>query len=262
MANDTKVNELVINKLTRDQYAQAKNNNLIVATELYMITDQEEDNPFGNIPASDTPPGEGNVWIDTSADMRIFADDIGAISKRFNDTAYGAYTFTNDTDSTSTTTGAIKIAGGLGVAKNIYANNVFGAVWNDYAEYRNTLDVEAGRCVAEKGDGDLYITEERLIPGCSIVSDTFGFSIGKTEIAGTPLAVSGRVLAYTDTDRFTFKPGDSVCSGPNGTVSRMTREEIKEYPDCIIGFVSEIPRYKTWGSGNVNVDNRIWIKLR
>jgi len=54
----------------------------------------------------------------------------------------------------------------------------------------------------------------------------------------------------------------AVCSAPNGTVDIMTREEIKEYPDCIIGIVSEIPEYDTWGSDNIKVNNRIWIKIK
>lgn len=54
----------------------------------------------------------------------------------------------------------------------------------------------------------------------------------------------------------------AVCSAPNGTVDIMTREEIKEYSDCIIGIVSEIPQYETWGSDNVNVNGRIWIKIK
>ena len=39
-------------------------------------------------------------------------------------------------------------------------------------------------------------------------------------------------------------------------------QEIKEYPDCIVGIVSEIPQYETWGSDNVNVNGRIWIKIK
>ena len=42
----------------------------------------------------------------------------------------------------------------------------------------------------------------------------------------------------------------------------MTREEIRDYPDAIIGIVSEIPTYDTWGPNNIKVDNRIWIKVR
>ena len=42
----------------------------------------------------------------------------------------------------------------------------------------------------------------------------------------------------------------------------MTREEIKEYPDRIVGIVSEIPDYEIWGTGNVEVTGRIWIKIK
>ena len=83
-----------------------------------------------------------------------------------------------------------------------------------------------------------------------------------TDECKTPLAVAGRVLVYTEEDRDHFHFGDAVCASANGRVSKMTREEIKEYPDRIIGIVSEIPDYETWGEGNVAVNNRIWIKVR
>jgi hypothetical protein len=41
----------------------------------------------------------------------------------------------------------------------------------------------------------------------------------------------------------------------------MSRVEVQEYPDRMIGTVSEIPDYDTWGEGNVPVDGRIWIKV-
>lgn len=78
----------------------------------------------------------------------------------------------------------------------------------------------------------------------------------------TPIAVSGRVLVYPYQDRNNYHAGMAVCSAPNGTVDIMTREEIKEYPDCIIGIVSEIPDYKKWGSDQVEVNGRIWIKVK
>lgn len=143
------------------------------------------------------------------------------------------------------------------------AGQVYGAVWNDYAEYRRTKKyVQPGYCVIETGKGDLIKSSERLQPGANIVSDTFGFAIGETEQTKTPLAVSGRVLAYPYEDRDSYQAGDPVCSGPNGTISKMTREEVREYPDRIIGTVSEIPNYEVWGTGNVKVDNRIWIKVK
>lgn len=145
----------------------------------------------------------------------------------------------------------------------IRAGQVYGAVWNDYAEYRQTKKyVQPGYCVIETGKGDLIKSSERLQPGANIVSDTFGFAIGETEQTKTPLAVSGRVLAYPYEDRDSYQAGDPVCSGPNGTISKMTREEVREYPDRIIGIVSEIPNYEVWGTGNVKVNNRIWIKVK
>ena len=147
----------------------------------------------------------------------------------------------------------------------ITANKLYGAVWNDYAEFRNYKDsnkIPYGRVVIENGDDSLSLSTERLQLGGNICSDTFGFAIGETDNARLPIAVSGRVLAYTNEPRDTYKPGEALCSGPNGTVSKMTREEIKEYPDAIIGYVSAVPDYEVWGTGNVKVDGRIWVKIK
>ena len=157
-----------------------------------------------------------------------------------------------------------------GVGADLYRGNaiymekgvLYGAAWNDYAEYREADAIEPGRCVCENGDDTLSLSTERLQPGGNIVSDTFGFIIGETTKAKTPLAVSGRVLAYTYEDRNSFKAGDAVCAAPNGTISKMTREEIKEWPDRIVGYVSAIPSYEYWGEGNVKVNGRIWIKVK
>ena len=40
------------------------------------------------------------------------------------------------------------------------------------------------------------------------------------------------------------------------------REEIREWPDRIVGIVSEIPEYEEWGTGKVKVNGRIWIKVK
>ena len=145
----------------------------------------------------------------------------------------------------------------------IYGSKVYGAVWNDYAEYRSQFEnISAGRVAYCKNDGKLRITTERLQKFEGVVSDTFGFAIGETDNAKTPLAVSGRALVYTYEPRDTFNSGDCVCAAPNGTVSKMSREEIVAYPDRIVGIVSEIPEYETWGTGEVPVDGRIWIKVK
>ena len=149
-----------------------------------------------------------------------------------------------------------------GVRFNAKTGVLKGAAWNDYAEYRIGFDGEPGRCVYEYGDGSVHRTTERLQPGASIVSDTYGMVIGETADANTPIALSGRTLAYTYEDRNLYVVGDAVCSGPDGTISKMTREEIKEYPDRIIGIVSEIPDYEYWGQFATKVNGRIWIKIK
>ena len=179
-------------------------------------------------------------------------------------TVTGVTTFSNTTASTSTTTGTVTIAGGLGVAGDIYANKVYGAVWNDYAECRESNEfIDAGRVVKENGDDTLSLADGRLIYGCSIVSDTFGFMIGETDKAHTPIAVSGRVLAYPYENRevFRYNIGCFVCSGPNGTVSLMNKEEVWNHPEAIIGQVSAVPDYEYWGN-NIKVNGRVWIKVR
>lgn len=148
------------------------------------------------------------------------------------------------------------------------APKIFGAVWNDYAEFRETLvEVKPGQCVVETGAGDLVPSTDRLQGGAEIISDTYGFGIGETKKCKTPIASTGRVLAYPFEDKNSYQPGDAVCSGPNGTISKMTREEIREWPDRIIGTVSEIPNYDIWYAGvdqkkEIIVDGRIWIRIR
>lgn len=174
------------------------------------------------------------------------------------------YIYAYDFTSGSTTSAYMSITCSLGgTTKRTYTNaQIYGAVWNDYAEFRSSNYNRPGYCVIEHDDGILTQATERLMPGACIVSDTFGFAIGETKEADTPIAVTGRVLAYTYRDRYEYHAGMCVCSAPNGTVDIMTREEIMMYPDCIVGIVSEIPEYETWGEYDVAVDGRIWIKVK
>ena len=146
----------------------------------------------------------------------------------------------------------------------VEGNSITGAVWNDYAEYRESDCKEFGYVLTEQGDDTLTKTTERLQSFAGVSSDTWGFCQGETEKAKTPIAVAGRVLVYTYQDRNNYKPGDCVCAAPGGTVDIMTREEIIQYPDRIVGTVSCVPEYLAWGSGDrdpVDVNDRIWIKV-
>ena len=145
---------------------------------------------------------------------------------------------------------------------------VTSAVWNDYAECRKSDSQEPGYVMFEKGDDSLSKTIERLQHFAGIVSDTWGFSQGETADAKTNIAVAGRVLAYPYRDRNEYKPGDCVCAAPGGKVDIMTREEIVQYPDRIVGTVSCVPEYEEWGGGEsadrspVKINGRIWIKVK
>lgn len=151
----------------------------------------------------------------------------------------------------------------INTSGTITGSKVYGAVWNDYAEFRIAAEqVTSGQVVYSDNRGELHKTIERLQAFEGVVSDTFGFAIGENDRAKTPLAVAGRVLVYPDENKYTFHAGDAVCAGKFGTVSKMTREEIIAYPDRIVGIVSEIPEYETWGSGSVPVYNRIWIRVK
>lgn len=155
--------------------------------------------------------------------------------------------------------GSITTNGGIAAMKSIKGYKLYGAVFNDYAEYRETDITVPGTCVVELGNGKMMPSTERLQAGANIISDTFGFAIGETDKSNTPIAVCGRVLAYAIPD--TYAPGDAVCAAPGGVVAKMTREEIREWPDRIVGYVSEIPTYEYWGSDNIKVNGRIWIKV-
>lgn len=150
----------------------------------------------------------------------------------------------------------------------VEGNSVTSAVWNDYAECREADTIEPGYVLIETGNDTLTKSTERLSPFAGVSSDTWGFSQGETDKAKTPIAVAGRVLVYPWQDRNNYKPGDCVCAAPEGKVDIMTREEIIQYPDRIVGTVSSVPTYDKWGGGEnadrepVNVNGRIWIKVR
>lgn len=152
---------------------------------------------------------------------------------------------------------------------------LYGAVWNDYAEFRKGQmnNLKPGQVVTEIGNGEMKLANKKLQKGCKILSDTFGFAIGETKECKLPIAVSGRVLVYCDTPKEELEPGDCLCANYNGNAIKMTQEEIINYPDRIIGTVSEIPNYKIWHGGeyrpeikdnpeDIKVDGRIWVYVR
>lgn len=145
------------------------------------------------------------------------------------------------------------------VSRGIYitGNGVLcGSAWNDYAERRLCDDsVQPGNVVCECGDGKLSLSTEKLQILPHVVSDTYGMIIGGE--TGIPVSVVGRALVFVDCD---VSFGDVLCANKNGMATKMTRQEIANYPDRILGIVSEIPTYDTWNG--ISVNNRVWINIK
>ena len=142
-----------------------------------------------------------------------------------------------------------------------YATKVYGQVYNDYAEYRETQEhIEPGYVqISDNGKLRKCDTDRaRNIAG--VVSDVFGFQIGQTETQTTPVQVQGRALVYCE-DQLKVKPGDQVCATKHGKVRKMSWLEKILHPESIVGFVDELPTYDTWGNDNIPVNGRIWIRL-
>lgn len=154
------------------------------------------------------------------------------------------------------------VPGNLTVNGTLTGTTVVGAVYNDYAEYRHAkVPVKPGKVVREVGNGQVQFCQKRCDKACMVVTDTYGFIIGDSKKPNPiPIAVAGRVLAYPDTTK--LKVGDPVCSGRYGTVSKMKWWEKILYPERMIGIVSEIPTYDEWGEDKVEVDKRIWIRVK
>lgn len=137
---------------------------------------------------------------------------------------------------------------------------LMGAAWNDYAEYRKFEgdEPQPGRVVCETGHDTVALSQERLQAAPAVVSDTYGFIIGEKDET-VPVSIGGKVLVYGNEDVNSYSVGDAFCSGPNGTVSKMSRQEIVNYPDRILGYFVGIPTEQEFNG--VLVNGRFWIRV-
>ena len=161
---------------------------------------------------------------------------------------------TGNIASTSTTTGTLRVTGGVGVTGNLYANQVYGAVWNDLAdaiEVKNNIELESGRCyLLKKGKCYLSMSDDIGIP--VIHSDTFGFLMGNKEnIKCIHAAVSGFVLAYVDNE---YESGIPLTYSDNGTLTRWSKGKV------VVGYYYMKEPNEKWY--NREVKGRHWIKVK
>lgn len=130
-----------------------------------------------------------------------------------------------------------------------------GAAWNDYAEKRNCKSgIKPGYVVCEDGNGNVELSSKRLQPCAYVVSDTYGTIIGDGNI---DIAIAGKALVYV---KGVIELGDCMTAGEDGYAVKMTRQEIANYPDRILGVVTEIPTYEKYQ--DVDVNGRVWINIK
>ena len=177
----------------------------------------------------------------------------------------GNYYILGVTETINDTNKSVYHAGAINASQNqsgIYFDGtgvIFGAAWNDFAEFRKCEINTPGICVIESEESILKASRKYRESTCAyIISDTFGMVIGEKEEDTVPVAVAGRVLAHVE-KREKLRIGDALKTAPGGKLARMNRIEKILYPDKIIGYVSEIPSYEKWNS--INVNNRVWVKI-
>lgn len=141
------------------------------------------------------------------------------------------------------------------------ASKVYGAVFNDYAEYRKCeAHIDPGYIVTEDGNDCIKLCTTKKNKGkLFVVTDTYGTCIGE-KIDSVPVALTGRVLVHYDHKR-NIKIGDYVGCNDKGQARKMSKIEAFLHPERVVGTVSSIPDYDTWGTDNVKVDGRIWINI-
>lgn len=141
------------------------------------------------------------------------------------------------------------------------ASKVYGAVFNDYAEYRKCeTHIDPGYIVTEDGKDCIKLCTTKKNKGkLFVVTDTYGTCIGE-KINSVPVALTGRVLVHYDHKR-NIKIGDYVGCNDKGQARKMSKIEAFLHPERVVGTVSSIPDYDTWGTDNVKVDGRIWVNI-
>lgn len=209
-------------------------------------------------------PDAANDKITISSSYVAASASTSGIVTTDTQTFAGAKTFSDTTDSTNNTSGAVIVSGGLGVAKNIYAAAVHNAIWNDLADCIPVDDeckVEPGYCYCF--DGERYYKSTKYLDEgiIGIDSDTYGMNMGhKPNLNQMDVAVAGFVLAYVDKE---YKPGTPLTCTENGYLTEIKKEDKIEYPERIVATYWKSESAEEWGSESrkVRVNGRKWVKV-
>lgn len=211
------------------------------ASMTYPIQQNSSGQLVVNVPWTDTKVTQTYSTGNTNYPILLKSSDIGAIATKV---LYNPNIYVNPSTGTLT------------------ASRVYGAVFNDYAEYRKCeAHIDPGYIVTEDGDDCIKLCTTKKNKGkLFVVTDTYGTCIGENTNS-VPVALSGRVLVHYDHKR-NIKIGDYIGCNDKGQARKMSKFEVFLHPERVVGTVSSIPDYDTWGTDNVKVDGRIWVNIK
>lgn len=177
----------------------------------------------------------------------------------------GTQTFVGAENATSVSTGTVRVSGGMGVTKNICADAVYGAVWNDLVDCIDVpeyTDLEPGYAYCFNGK-DYYKSPRYLADNfIGIHSDTSGFAMGRdSEKKQLFASVAGFVLAHVDKE---YAPGTPLTITAGGELTAIKEEDIAENFYKIVATFWKPEYSKTWGDSKqkINVNKRYWVKIQ
>ena len=175
----------------------------------------------------------------------------------------GVQTFTGSVESTSKTNGTVVITGGLGVQGDLFANRVWGAVWNDLADCVDVPD----NTVLEPGyaycfDGENYFKSTKYLEDgfIGIHSDTAGFYMGKRPSTQLHAGVAGFVLAHVDKE---YPVGTPLTCGEGGILTKINDKDMPYNPHKIVATYWKNESAEKWGpvGQEISVNGRKWVKV-
>jgi len=139
------------------------NGNEISADPLYEVTNGGTTAQFWR--GGNTKNGKPG-WSNTLTGSFTLSGTNSNLSVGGTATITGKLTINNTSGITDgvipTTDSSLYSKGGAYFTKNVYGARVFNAVFNDYAEYRTTINLEPGRVVIDNDDGSLSCASKRL----------------------------------------------------------------------------------------------------
>ena len=144
------------------------------------------------------------------------------------------------------------------------AAKVWGAVWNDYADFQKLNDkLVYGKAYYDTAEGAKICNKRCQMGIMGVATNTFGTSVGQGANYGLeiPIAVAGWVLAYVDKE---YATGTPLTNDEQGNLTEMTLEEKRNYPERLIATYKKKELDTEWGieGKKIKVDGRHWVQVK